>query len=47
MFKKLKERFIIEPVLITPDLNKEIRVEVDILDFARGEVLLLDIIYTC
>ena len=28
-----------EPVLVTPDLNKEMRVEVDALDFAIGEVL--------
>ena len=29
----------IEPVLVTPDLNKEIRVEVDASDFAMGGVL--------
>jgi len=28
-----------EPVLVTPDLDKEMRVEVDISDFATGEVL--------
>ena len=38
-FEELKERFMIEPVLVTPDLDKEIRVEVDALDFATGEVL--------
>ena len=40
VFKKLKERFIIEPVLITPDLDKkmrvEMRVEMNALDFAMG-----------
>ena len=40
-FEKLKERFMTEPVLVTPDLDKEIRVEVDVSDFAMGEVLLM------
>ena len=40
-FEKLKERFTTEPVLVTPDLDKEIRVEVDVSDFAMGEVLLM------
>jgi len=35
----LKERFTTEPVLVTPDLNKKTRVEVDALDFATGGVL--------
>jgi len=30
-----------EPVLITPDLDKEMRVEVDVSDFAMGGVLLM------
>jgi len=30
-----------ELVLIIPDLNKKIRVEADVLDFATGEVLLM------
>ena len=30
-----------ELVLIIPDLNKEIRVEADVLDFSTGEVLLM------
>ena len=38
-FEKLKERFILEPVLLTPDLDIEMRVEIDILDFAMEEVL--------
>ena len=39
MFEELKERFTIELVLVTPDLDKEMRIEVDVLDFARGGVL--------
>jgi len=38
-FEELKERFTIEPVLVTPDLDKEMRVEADALDFAMGGVL--------
>ena len=30
-----------EPVLVIPDLDKEMRVEVDISDFATGGVLLM------
>ena len=41
VFEELKERFIIELVLVTPDLNKEMRVEVDMLDFAMSGVLLI------
>jgi len=40
-FEKLKERFIMKSVLVTLDLDKEIRVEVDILNFATEEVLLM------
>jgi len=39
LFKKLKKRFKIEPVLVTPNLDKEIRVETDVLDFTIGGVL--------
>ena len=38
-FEELKERFMTEPVLVTPDLDKEMRVEADALDFATGGVL--------
>jgi len=38
-FEELKEKFMTEPVLVTPDLDKEMRVEVDVLDFVMGEVL--------
>jgi len=39
VFEKLKRRFTTEPVLVTPDLNKEMRVEADASDFATGGVL--------
>ena len=35
----MKKRFIMELVLVTPDLDKEMRVEVDTSDFVMGEVL--------
>ena len=38
-FEELKERFMTELVLVTPDLDKEIRVEADASDFATGGVL--------
>ena len=38
-FEELKERFTIEPVLVIPDLDKEMRVEADASDFAMGGVL--------
>ena len=41
VFEELKERFIIQTVLVTPDLDKEMRVKVDTLDFATEEVLLM------
>ena len=37
--KELKERFTIELVLVILDLDKEIKVEVEVLDFAMREVL--------
>ena len=40
-FEELKERFTTEPILVTPDLDKEMRVEVDTSDFTTGEVLLM------
>ena len=36
---ELKERFMTGPVLVIPDLDKEMRVEVDTSDFATGGVL--------
>ena len=41
MFEELKERFIIELVLVTLDLDKEMRVEADTSDFIMGGVLLM------
>jgi len=38
-FEELKRRFTMEPVLVTPDLDKKMRVEVDASDFATGGVL--------
>jgi len=38
-FEELKERFTTEPVLVTLDLDKKMRVEADASDFAMGEVL--------
>ena len=38
-FEELKENFMTEPVLVISDLNKEIRVEADILDFTTNGVL--------
>jgi len=38
-FEELKERFTIELVLVTPDLDKEVRVEVDTSYFVTEEVL--------
>ena len=37
----MKERFIIELVLVILDLDKKMRVEIDVLDFAIGGVLLI------
>jgi len=39
MFRKLKTVFIIEPVLAIPDIDREIRVEVDASDYATEGVL--------
>ena len=35
----MKKRFTTEPVLVTPDLDREMRVEVNALDFIMGGVL--------
>ena len=39
VFEKLKEGFMMEPVLITPDLDKEIRVEANAPNFVTEGVL--------
>jgi len=41
VFQGLKKIFITEPVLAVPDLDKEMRVEADALDYATGGVLLV------
>ena len=41
MFGKLKRGFTTEPVLAIPDIDREMRVEVDASDYAMGGVLLL------
>jgi len=38
-FEELKERFMTELVLVTPDLDQEMRVEADASDFVTGGVL--------
>ena len=40
-FKELKEKFIKKLVLAALDLDKKIRIEIDILDYAMGGVLLM------
>jgi len=40
MFERLKAVFTTEPVLAIPDIDREMRVEVDALDYAIGGVLL-------
>ena len=42
MFKELKEWFTKELVLATLDLDKKIRIEVDVLDYAIGVVLFIE-----
>ena len=37
--EELKKRFITEPVLVIPDLDKEMRVKADVSDFVTGGVL--------
>ena len=39
VFEELKKRFTMEPVLVTPDLDKEMRVEMDTSDFVTRGVL--------
>ena len=41
-FKKLKEQFIKKPVLVALDLDKKMRMEVDMSDYATGEVLSIE-----
>jgi len=41
-FKELKKRFTKEPVLMAPDLDKKMRIEVDISDYTMGGVLSME-----
>jgi len=41
VFEELKKRFTTEPVLITSDLDREMRVKVNMSDFTIGGVLLM------
>ena len=41
-FKELKGRFIKEPVLVAPDIDKKMRMEVDASDYATGGVLSME-----
>jgi len=42
VFRSLKKRFTKEPVLAVLDLNKKMRMEVDMSDYAMGEVLSME-----
>ena len=42
VFKELKERFTKEPVLVAPDIDKKMRMEVDASDYATGRVLSME-----
>ena len=41
-FRELKEKFTKEPVLVAPDLDKKMRMEVDALDYVTEGVLLIE-----
>ena len=41
-FKELKKRFTEEPVLVAPDIDKKMRMEVDVSDYATGGVLSME-----
>ena len=42
VFRELKEKFTKEPVLAAPDLDKKMRIEVDVLDYTMGGVLSME-----
>ena len=42
MFRSLKEKFTKELVLAVLDLNKKMRMEVDVSDYTTGEVLFME-----
>jgi len=41
-FRELNERFMKEPVLVAPDLDKKMRMEVNASDYMMGEVLSME-----
>jgi len=41
-FKALKKQFTTELILVAPDLDKKMRMEVDALDYAMGGVLFME-----
>ena len=41
-FRVLKEKFTKEPVLAAPDLDKKMRMEVDVSDYVTGGVLSIE-----
>ena len=41
-FEELKKKFMQEPALVVPDLDKKMRMEVDTSDYAMGGVLLME-----
>jgi len=41
-FRELKERFTKEPVLVAPDIDKKMRIEVDASDYVTGGVLSME-----
>ena len=42
VFRELKEKFIKKLVLAVPDIDKKMRMEVDMSDYATGEVLFIE-----
>jgi len=42
VFRELKERFTKKPVLVAPDLDKKMKIEVDVSDYATGGVLYIE-----
>jgi len=38
----LKKRFTVKLILVSPDLNKKMRIEVDVLDYATRKMLSME-----
>ena len=41
-FKVLKKQFTTKPILVAPDLDKKMRVEVDVLDYTTEDILSIE-----